>query len=53
MAMHAAACHGVDAVGITCRQSQLDHAQRAVKEAWLDNRVDIRLQDYREGRRRP
>ncbi len=46
--MHAAAHHGVHAVGITISAEQADHARRRVAAAGLDDRVEIRLCDYRE-----
>jgi cyclopropane-fatty-acyl-phospholipid synthase len=40
--------HGVDAVGVTNSQNQVDLALKRVAQAGLTNRIDIRLQDYRE-----
>ncbi len=48
MVMHAAAHHGVRAVGITLSERQAEWARRAVEEAGLGNRVEIRIQDYRD-----
>jgi cyclopropane-fatty-acyl-phospholipid synthase len=48
MAMHAAAHHDVDVVGITISAEQATLARRRVEEAGLSDRVEIRLQDYRE-----
>jgi cyclopropane-fatty-acyl-phospholipid synthase len=48
MVMHAARHHGVRAVGITLSHEQADWAQRAVREAGLDGRIEIRVQDYRD-----
>ena len=48
MVLHAAAHHGVDAVGITISRQQHDLAVARVAEAGLSSRVEIRLQDYRE-----
>ena len=48
MAMHAAAEYGARAVGITISEQQFARATDRVKEAGLDARVEIRLQDYRE-----
>jgi cyclopropane-fatty-acyl-phospholipid synthase len=48
MAMHAARQHGARVVGITISREQALEAQRRVHEAGLDDRVEIRLQDYRE-----
>jgi cyclopropane-fatty-acyl-phospholipid synthase len=46
--IHAAANHGVQAVGITLSPSQAELARRRVAEAGLADRVEIRLADYRE-----
>ena len=48
MAIHAAQHHGVHAVGVTLSRRQAEWAQRAVHEAGLDDRVEIRVQDYRD-----
>jgi cyclopropane-fatty-acyl-phospholipid synthase len=48
MAIHAAKHHGVHAVGVTLSQRQADWARRAVQEAGLGDRVEIRVQDYRD-----
>jgi cyclopropane-fatty-acyl-phospholipid synthase len=53
MVMHAAQHHGVHAVGVTLSRRQAEWARRAVHEAGLDNRVEIRVQDYREVRDGP
>ena len=53
MVMHAAQCHGVRAVGVTLSHRQADWARRAVREAGLENRVEIRVQDYRDVRDGP
>jgi cyclopropane-fatty-acyl-phospholipid synthase len=45
---HAAATYGVRAVGVTISPAQADLARRRIAEAGLDDRVEIRLQDYRE-----
>jgi cyclopropane-fatty-acyl-phospholipid synthase len=45
---HAAATYGVRAVGVTISPEQADLARRRIAEAGLDDRVEIRLQDYRE-----
>jgi cyclopropane-fatty-acyl-phospholipid synthase len=47
-AMHAAREHGVDVVGITLSEGQAGLARQRVAEAGLADRVEIRLQDYRE-----
>lgn len=48
MAMHAASEYGATVVGITISEQQHDAATRRVKEAGLEDRVEIRLQDYRD-----
>jgi cyclopropane-fatty-acyl-phospholipid synthase len=48
MVMHAAEHYGVDAVGITISRRQGDLAEKRIAEAGLADRVEIRLQDYRE-----
>ncbi len=48
MALHAAARHGARVVGITLSREQADEANRRVAEAGLSDRVEIRLQDYRD-----
>jgi cyclopropane-fatty-acyl-phospholipid synthase len=46
--MHAAARHGVEAVGITLSEPQAELARQRVAEAGLSDKVEIRVQDYRE-----
>lgn len=48
MAMHAARHHGVQVVGITLAEEQAALARARVAEAGLADRVEIRLQDYRD-----
>jgi cyclopropane-fatty-acyl-phospholipid synthase len=48
MVMHAAREHGVDAVGVTLSQQQAEYARRTIADAGLTDRVEIRLQDYRD-----
>jgi cyclopropane-fatty-acyl-phospholipid synthase len=48
MAMHAARNYGVHAVGVTLSHRQAEWARAAVSEAGLDDRVEIRIQDYRD-----
>jgi cyclopropane-fatty-acyl-phospholipid synthase len=48
MVMYAAEHYGVDAVGITISRRQADLAEKRIAEAGLADRVEIRLQDYRE-----
>ena len=46
--MHAAREHGVHAVGVTLSTRQAEWARDAVREAGLADRVEIRVQDYRD-----
>jgi cyclopropane-fatty-acyl-phospholipid synthase len=46
--LHAATRHGVSAVGITLSPNQAELARRRVAEAGLEDRVEIRLCDYRD-----
>ncbi|MEU5631046.1 class I SAM-dependent methyltransferase [Streptomyces rishiriensis] len=48
MAVHAAREHGVRVVGITLSQEQAAYARKRVAEAGLTDRVEIRVQDYRD-----
>jgi cyclopropane-fatty-acyl-phospholipid synthase len=48
MAVHAAREHGVQAVGVTLSTRQAEWARNAVREAGLADRVEIRVQDYRD-----
>jgi len=48
MAIHAALHHDVSVVGITISRAQADLARKRVVDAGVADRVDIRLQDYRE-----
>ena len=48
MAIHAASHHDVDVVGVTISQEQATYARRRVQDLGLEERVRIRLQDYRE-----
>ena len=52
LALHAARRYGVDVVGITLSAEQAGLARQRVAEAGLADRVTIRVQDYRDGRRR-
>jgi cyclopropane-fatty-acyl-phospholipid synthase len=47
-AMHAAARHGVQVVGITLSPPQAELGRRRAAELGLSDRVDIRVADYRE-----
>lgn len=48
MAIHAARNYGVDVVGITISDSQAELAKARVAEAGLTDRIEIRVQDYRD-----
>ena len=48
MAIHAAGRHGVSVVGITLAAEQAKLAVERVREAGLGDRVEIRMQDYRD-----
>ena len=47
-AIHAAADHGVDVVGVTLSEPQAVRARERVAEAGLSERVEIRVSDYRD-----
>ncbi len=48
MALHAATCHSASVVGVTLSAAQAHYARRRVADAGLSDRVEIRLQDYRD-----
>lgn len=48
MVLHAAKYHGVEAVGVSLSQNQVDYAKKRVADAGLADLVDIRFQDYRD-----
>ena len=48
LVVHAARHHGVTATGITLSSEQAELARENVREAGLADRVEIRLQDYRD-----
>ena len=48
MALHAAQHYGVDVVGVTLSTEQAALAAKRVAEAGLTERVEIRVQDYRD-----
>ncbi|MET9151117.1 cyclopropane-fatty-acyl-phospholipid synthase family protein [Streptomyces griseoflavus] len=48
MAVHAARDHGVDVVGITLSREQAAYARKRVADEGLTDRVEIRVQDYRD-----
>ncbi|HYB23351.1 MAG TPA: cyclopropane-fatty-acyl-phospholipid synthase family protein [Solirubrobacteraceae bacterium] len=47
-AMHAAREHGVQVTGITLSDRQAERARERVAQAGLSDRVEIRVQDYRQ-----
>lgn len=46
--LHAAAEHGVEAVGVTVSARQADLAAKRIADAGLGDRVEVRRQDYRD-----
>ncbi len=48
MAIHAAATYGADVVGVTISEEQAALARQRVADTGLTDRVEIRVQDYRE-----
>ncbi|MGW0081284.1 class I SAM-dependent methyltransferase [Streptomyces sp. NPDC003393] len=48
MAIHAAREHGVSVVGVTLSQEQAAYARKRVADEGLTDRVEIRIQDYRD-----
>ncbi|MEI9999806.1 MAG: cyclopropane-fatty-acyl-phospholipid synthase family protein [Verrucomicrobiota bacterium] len=48
LVLHAAKHYGVQAEGITLSEEQLKLARRRIADAALEDRVTVRLQDYRE-----
>ncbi|WP_073949683.1 SAM-dependent methyltransferase [Streptomyces kebangsaanensis] len=48
MAIHAAREHGVSAVGVTLSREQAAYARKRVADEGLTDRVEIRVQDYRD-----
>ncbi|MEV8035745.1 cyclopropane-fatty-acyl-phospholipid synthase family protein [Streptomyces sp. NPDC086182] len=48
MAVHAAREHGATVVGVTLSQEQAAYARKRVAEEGLTDRVEIRVQDYRD-----
>jgi len=53
MALHAAIHHDVDVVGVTISDEQALYARQRVADAGLADRVEIRVQDYRDVRDGP
>ncbi|TCN54783.1 cyclopropane-fatty-acyl-phospholipid synthase [Rhodococcus sp. SMB37] len=48
MALHAAQHYGVDVVGVTLSAEQRDFARARIADAGMSDRIEIRLQDYRD-----
>jgi cyclopropane-fatty-acyl-phospholipid synthase len=48
LALHAASRYGAQVVGVTLSAQQATYARKQVAEAGLTDRIDIRVQDYRE-----
>ncbi|MFE9572080.1 class I SAM-dependent methyltransferase [Streptomyces sp. NPDC006692] len=53
MAMHAAREYGAHVVGITLSREQAAYARKRIAEAGLTDRIEIRVQDYRDVRDGP
>jgi cyclopropane-fatty-acyl-phospholipid synthase len=53
LVMHAAAHHGVDALGVTLSEPQAELARRRIEDAGLADRAEVRVLDYRELDERP
>ncbi|NEE40331.1 class I SAM-dependent methyltransferase, partial [Streptomyces sp. SID7982] len=48
MAIHAARHHGARVTGITLSREQAAHARKRIAEEGLTDRIEIRVQDYRD-----
>lgn len=48
MVIHAATHYGVDALGVTLSRLQAEWAQKAINEAGLGDRAEVRFLDYRD-----
>ena len=48
MAIHAALHHGVRCVGVTLSRRQFELATKRVSEAGVSDRIELRVQDYRD-----
>ena len=48
MALHAAREHGVSVVGVTLSQEQAGYARKRIADEGLTDKVEIRVQDYRD-----
>ncbi|MCP5153211.1 MAG: class I SAM-dependent methyltransferase [Ectothiorhodospiraceae bacterium] len=52
LAIAAATRYGCRVTGLTLSREQLDHARRRVRSLGLEDRIELRLQDYRDLRER-
>src|SRR5438067_3679647 len=48
MVLHAVQHYGVTAIGVTLSRAQAEWGTQAIKEARLDDRAEVRFQDYRD-----
>ena len=48
MLLHAASQHGVRAVGVTISNPQAERARQRIADAGLADRIEVRVQDYRD-----
>jgi cyclopropane-fatty-acyl-phospholipid synthase len=46
--IHAARNYGVRGVGVTLSEAQAEYARAAIRDAGLSDRLEVRIQDYRE-----
>jgi len=46
--LHAASRYGCHITAITISEKQFEYARSRIREAGLENRIDVRVQDYRE-----
>ncbi|MDI3386658.1 cyclopropane-fatty-acyl-phospholipid synthase family protein [Streptomyces sp. B-S-A8] len=53
LAVHAAREHGVQVVGVTLSQEQAAYARKRIADEGLTDRIEIRVQDYRDVRDGP
>jgi cyclopropane-fatty-acyl-phospholipid synthase len=48
LAIHAASNHGVNVLGVTLSEQQVTLGRQRVREAGLDDQIELRVADYRE-----
>lgn len=53
MALHAAREYGVHVIGVTLSREQANYARKRIADAGLTDRIEIRVQDYRDVRDGP